>query len=283
MNENETRSVSARWRAMSLWLAIGVLVAAALLGSVFIIAGDQAAIAGRAWLTLLIAAAFAGTVVLDASMGEGPNRWYLPVSISINAVLVLAGLLKIWGGLFQPKDTGDPAVWTTQLFLFLWIVVLLRAALIVTQTYGLRFVARGKTKPTRVFAAMAVVFVWVMAVLVALPSALPAAEWVDVWWRFLGAATLVTLVLFLIPVIVLAFEPRMPAPGHPGVQHPGVPHRTAPYMGGHEQGAGSGEVPQFGSAMPSPVPLGSPPSYPGAAQQGWSAPSIVPAPEPPPA
>lgn len=210
--EHEMTTRGPRMRTLSLWLAIGVLVAAAVLGSIFIILGDQAEIAGRAWLTLLLAAAFAGAVVLDAGMAHGPNRWYLPVSTGINAVLVLVGLLKTWGGFYQPEDTGSGVVWSVQLSLFVWIVVLLRAALIVTQTYGRRFVAHATSQATKVFAAMALVFIWVIAVLLALPPALPEAQWPDVWWRMAGAATLVTAVLFLIPVIVFAFEPKKPAP-----------------------------------------------------------------------
>ncbi|MGO4594519.1 hypothetical protein AB4Z18_11930 [Leifsonia sp. 2TAF2] len=196
----------ARARALSLWLAIGMLIAAAVLGAVFIILGDQADIAGRAWLTLLLAAAFAGAVVLDATLEEGPNQWYLPASIGLNVVLVVVGLLKIWGGFFQPENIGASLVWSEQLFLFVWIVVLLRASLLITQTYGHRFAGQGKSKATRVFAAMALVFVWVLAVLLTLPPALPQAQWSELWWRFIGAATLMTLVLFLIPVIVFAFR-----------------------------------------------------------------------------
>jgi len=215
--EHEITTRGPRMRTLSLWLAIGVLVAAAVLGSIFIILGDQAEIAGRAWLTLLLATAFAGAVVLDAGMAHGPNRWYLPVSTGVNALLVLVGLLKTWGGFFQPEDTGSGVVWSAQLFLFVWIVILLRAALIVTQTYGRRFVAHATSQATKVFAAMALVFIWIIAVLLALPPALPEVQWPDVWWRIAGAATLVTAVLFLIPIIVFAFEPKKPTSPSPGV------------------------------------------------------------------
>ncbi|MGH1548076.1 hypothetical protein ACRAWB_02405 [Leifsonia poae] len=211
MDQVGTTTRGPRWRRLSLWLAIGVLVAAALLGSVFIILGDQAEIAGRAWLTLLIAAAFAGTVVLDAGLANGPHRWYLPVSTGVNAILVLVGLLKTWGGLFQPEDSANAVVWSTQFFRFFWIIVLVRAALLVTQTYGRRFVANATSQATKVFASLAVAFVWAIAVLLALPPTLPELEWPDVWWRLVGAATLVTAVLFLIPVIVFAFEPKTSA------------------------------------------------------------------------
>lgn len=211
-------------RELSLWLAIGVLVAAAVLGSVFIIIGDQAAIAGRAWLTLLLSAAFAGAVVLDTALENTTNRWYLQASIGVNVTLVVVGLLKIWGVLLQPADTADALVWSDQLFRFLLIVVLLRGALFLTQVYGPRVANPTGKRVTKVFAGLALGLLWITTVVLALPSALPALAWPDLWWRLLGASTLVTAVLFLIPVIVLAFEPRQqkpePAPAAP--QHPQV-------------------------------------------------------------
>src|SRR5690606_40825170 len=89
----------------ALYLAIGALVAAAVLGAYFIIVGDQANVAGRAWLTLFLVALFAGAVVLDANVSSGPNRWYLGVSTIVNVVLVAVGLLKLWNGWLQPEDT----------------------------------------------------------------------------------------------------------------------------------------------------------------------------------
>ncbi len=99
------RSRTAR---IALWLSIGMLVAAALLGGFFIIVGDQANVAGRAWLTMLLVAVFAGTVLLDTTIADGPNRWYLAASTIVNVVLVAIGLMKVWNGWLQPANTADP-------------------------------------------------------------------------------------------------------------------------------------------------------------------------------
>jgi hypothetical protein len=215
--EGETMAGNDGWmrrlpsaRVLSLWFAIGVLVVAAVLGSVFILLGDQAGIAGRAWLTFFLAAAFAGAVTLDASLGDGPNRWYLPASISLNGFLLLIGLLKVWGGPFQPEDSADPLVWSEQLFRFVAIVLLVRIALLVTQYFGPRFTGPAKKRATRVFAALAVTFVWVTAILLSLPAALPGLDWGDMWWRYVTASALFMAVLLLIPIVLLAFEPRGP-------------------------------------------------------------------------
>jgi hypothetical protein len=58
----ETTPRRSRSAVLALTLTIGTLVAAAIIGGYFIIVGDQADIAGRVWLTLLLLAAFVGAV-----------------------------------------------------------------------------------------------------------------------------------------------------------------------------------------------------------------------------
>jgi hypothetical protein len=192
---------------MSLFLAIGALIAAAVLGGYFIIVGDQANIAGRAWLTLMLVGLFAGAVVLDANVGNGPNRWYLGVSTIVNVVLVAIGLLKLWNGWLQPEDTSAASVWFTQL-------------------YGLYFVARARSQVGKLVAILTIGLVWITALVLAIPAAFPEPEWPDWWWRVAGATTLVAVVTTVIPLILRAFEPKAPKPprpmqqGYPVQQYP---------------------------------------------------------------
>lgn len=197
-----------RARTWALWLAIGTLVAAALLGGFFIVVGDQAAVAGRAWLTLLLMADFAGAVVLDATIADGPNRWYVPASVIVNVSIVLIGLFKIWNGWLQPANTAEALVWGDQLLRLVAIIVVVRVALLVTQVYGLHFVSRGRSPITRVSASVSLVFAWLCALFLAIPAAFPQPHWPDWWWRTSGAMALVAVVLATIPLIVRAFEPR---------------------------------------------------------------------------
>src|SRR5690606_237587 len=147
----------------ALYIAIGALVAAAALGAYFIIAGDQANVAGRAWLTLLLVALFAGAVVLDANVGTGPNRWYLGVSTIVNVVLVAVGLLKLWNGWLQPEDTAAASVWFVQISRLLGVVIVLRLALLFMQLYGLAFVTRGRTQVGKIMAIVTIGLVWATA------------------------------------------------------------------------------------------------------------------------
>jgi len=199
----------------SLYLVVGTLLAAAVLGAVLIIVGDQANVAGRAWLTLVLVAAFAGAVALDAVASNGPNRWYLGASTIVNVVLVAVGLNKLWNGWLQPSDTADPLVWIVQIWCFLLVVVLLRVALLVTQLYWHFFVARARIALTRVTGVVALALAWVTALVLAIPLALPQGDWADWWWRIAGAASLVAVVALVVPVVVRAFEPKPPRPPRP--------------------------------------------------------------------
>ncbi len=200
---------------MSLFLAVGALVAAAALGGYFIIVGDQANIAGRAWMTLLLVGLFAGAVVLDANVGNGPNRWYLGVSTIVNVVLVTIGLIKLWNGWLQPEDTAAASVWFAQTMRLVLIIVLFRLGVLFTQLYGLYFVTRARSQVGKVTALLTIGLAWVTALILAIPAAFPEPEWPDWWWRVAGAATLVAVVTTVIPLIVRAFEPKAPKPAQP--------------------------------------------------------------------
>ncbi|MFK4728611.1 hypothetical protein ROT00_02900 [Agromyces mediolanus] len=285
----------------ALWLSIGMLVAAALLGGYFIIVGDQANVAGRAWLTMLLVAVFAGTVLLDTTIADGPNRWYLAASTITNVVLVAIGLMKIWNGWLQPADTADPGVWAAQIGRFLAVVILLRLALLMTQLYGLHFVARAKKTATRISGIVTLVFVWATALVLSIPSAFPVPDWPDWWWRTAGATSLVAVVAAVIPLILRAFEPKAPRPVQPGYGQPGYgqpgygqPGYGQPGQQGYPAQPGYGQPtppppPGYGQPTPPPPPgYGQPvqPGYGQPAQPGYGRPAQPgygqPTPPPPP-
>ncbi|MFE4467895.1 hypothetical protein ACFRFH_03680 [Leifsonia sp. NPDC056824] len=207
----DTDTSRPRARKAALFLTIGVLAASAVFGAVLIVVGDQANIAGRAWMTLLLVGAFAGAVALDATVSNGPNRWYLPASTITNAVLVAVGLLKLWNGVLQPDDTADALVWAVQFWRFVGVVALARLALLLTQVYGLRFVTRATSRVASIGGVVTLALAWATAVVLALPAILPAAVWPDWWWRLASATTLVAAVAAVIPLIVRAFDAK-PAP-----------------------------------------------------------------------
>lgn len=282
-----------RMRAVALWLTIATLIAAALLGGVFIIIGDQANIAGRAWLTLLLVAAFAGTVVLDGAVSSGPNRWYLPASTILDVVVVAIGLIKIWNGPLQPSDTADGGVWGAQFGRWLGVAALVRAALIITQLYWLHFVTRAKIAATRVAGRLTVVLVWLTALVFVIPLSFPnlrplgASGYADWWWRIAGATALVMVVCVIIPLVVRAFEPkpprqpRGPYPPAPGYPHPGYPQGAPRYGERVQQPAPGVPTAQPGAAEPYPYPYAQQPYPQGVPPQAAPAPEQPQYPEPP--
>ncbi|MGH1525165.1 hypothetical protein ACRAWC_14430 [Leifsonia sp. L25] len=259
-----------RARRLALYLTIGVLATSAVFGAVLIVVGDQANIAGRAWLTLLLVGAFAGAVALDATVSNGPNRWYLPASTITNAALVAVGLLKLWNGILQPDDTADARVWAEQFWRFAGVVVLARMALLLTQVYGLRFVTRASSRVSSIGGVVSLALMWATALVLALPAILPAATWPDWWWRLSAATTLVAAVAAVIPLIVRAFEAK---PAARGDQPPGPELRTYPPYPFPD--AGSHAHPRAPQAVAVPLP---PQAY---AHQQWPQPSGPPlAPQP---
>jgi len=209
-----------RTATIALGLSISMLVAAAVLGGIFIILGDQANVAGRAWLTLLLVGLFAGAVVLDGSMPEGRNRLYLAASTILNVILLAIGLLKIWNGWLQPADTASAAVWTGQIARFVSIILLMRVALLLTQLYVPRFLTGATKTGVRISSLATLVFAWLTVLELALPAAFPAADWPSWWWRTAGATSLIAIVGLVIPLVLRAFEPKPPAQELPPQEYP---------------------------------------------------------------
>ncbi|MBD8101301.1 hypothetical protein [Plantibacter sp. CFBP 8775] len=204
----ETTPRRSRSAVLALTLTIGTLVAAAIIGGYFIIVGDQADIAGRVWLTLLLLAAFVGAVSLDAAAGHGPNKWYLAVSTLVNIFLVTVGLLKLWNGWLQPPNTSDGFVWSTQIMLFLGILIIVRLALIIIQVYFLHFVTRATSSVVRATGIVTIALIIATVLVLVLPMAFPEGTWADWWWRIAAATTLAAAISAVIPVIVRAFSPK---------------------------------------------------------------------------
>jgi hypothetical protein len=226
-----------RIRTIALWVTIGVLIAGALLGGVFIIVGGQSAVIGRAFLTLLLVGLFAVGVLIDGAAPDGPNqRWYLPVSTLLNVLLLVIGLIKVWNGPLQPADTADGGVWFAQISRWFGLVAIVRIALLVTQLYVPAFVVRAKSSVTRLAGHITVALIWLTALVYVIPLSFPNLTpigihggYADWWWRISGATALVAAVCVVIPLVVRAFEPK-PLRPVPGVTR-GYGYEQAPVYG----------------------------------------------------
>jgi len=80
----------------SLWVAIGALIAAALVCVVWVLVGDQNGLIGRAFLTILLLAAFAGIAILEAGLAPHRPDWLQVAGMVTLVVALPVGLVKFW-------------------------------------------------------------------------------------------------------------------------------------------------------------------------------------------
>jgi hypothetical protein len=226
-----------RIRTVALWVTIGVLIAGAVLGGIFIILDEQSGIVGRAFMTLLLVGLFAVAVLIDGRVPEGENRWYLPTSMLLNVVLLIIGLIKVWNGPLQPADTTAFDVWWVQTWRWIGVVAIVRAALVITQFYVPPFLTRARSRITRLSAQITVGLIWLTALIYFVPLSFPNLEPLGLhdysrrWWSVSGATALVAAVVVVIPLVVRAFEPKPPRPRPEVVDYARlVPQSPAPVV-----------------------------------------------------
>lgn len=206
------------WK-FAVWIAIGALIAAALVCVIWVLIGDQNGLIGRAFLTIVLLAGFAGAALLDASAAPRRPQWYVLVSMIGWVLALLAGAIKIWA----PMDWGWP--WGSSPFIrfveFVGIVLVLRLAILhirlFTKTQG-----EPRSAFSRIVVPITVVLVSVLAVLLILPMLLArAVDFSEFYWRVVVAITILAAVgTALVPLVKALNGPRRLAPPAPPVPAP---------------------------------------------------------------
>ena len=205
----ETEEARSPYWKFAVWIAIGALIAAALVCVVWVLIGDQNGLIGRAFLTIVLLAAFAGAALLDASVAPRRPQWYVLVSMIGWVLALLAGAIKIWA----PMDGGWPweASPVIRLFEFVGIVIVLRLAIL-----HIRLFTKGdsRTAFSRVVVPITVGLVAVLAVLLVLPMLLArAVDFSDFYWRVVVAIAILAAVgTALVPLVKALNGPRRVAP-----------------------------------------------------------------------
>jgi hypothetical protein len=272
----ETEEARSPYWKIAVWIAIGALIAAALVCVVWVLIGDQNGLIGRAFLTIVLLAAFAGAALLDASVAPRRPQWYVLVSMIGWVLPLLAGAIKIWA----PMDGGWPwqASPIIRFFEFVGIVIVLRLAIL-----HIRLFTKGdsRTAFSRVVVPITVALVAILAVLLILPMLLArAVDFSDFYWRVVVAIAILAAVgTALVPLVKALNGPRRVAPPAPPVPAPvwptyvdgvtplpaladGSPDWNAYYTGYPTQQAAY--QPQAVASTPPPVPP-APPAPPAAA------------------
>lgn len=197
----------------AIWVAIGALIAAAIVCVVWVLIGEQNGIVGRAFLTILLLAAFAGVTILDAHLAPRRPAWFALASMATWIATLLIGAVMIW----MPERyswSGFP-----RFIQFLFIVLILQLALLHVRLYVKAF-QRYDTPFTRAVAIVTIVLVAALAVLLIVPLVIGEyLDFYDIYWRIVVAIAILAAVgTALIPLVNALFAPKKPRPAavYPG-------------------------------------------------------------------
>lgn len=212
MSEPITAPGSSKIFRTAIWIAIGALIAAALVCVVWVLIGDANGLVGRAFLTVLLLAAFAGVALLEANLAPRRPAWFALASmVSWVAALIVAAFL-IW----MPMT---PGVYGIERFAkFLLIVLIIQGALLHVRLFS-RAYARHQTTFTSVVAYVTMSLVVILAIMLILPLMLDEFfEFQSIYWRIVVAIAILAAVgTALVPLVNALFapkKPRAPKPVH---------------------------------------------------------------------
>lgn len=192
----------------AIWIAIGALIAAALVCVVWVLIGDQDGLIGRAFLTILLLAAFAGIAILEA--GLAPNRpdWLSLASMVSWIVALLVGAVKIW----LPEDSFSFTA-GERFFQLLVVVGILQLALLHVRLFT-PAAQRHVTTFTRIIYIATIVFLGGLVGMLVFFLTFPHTfEYGELYWRIVVALTILAAVgTTLIPLLNALFAPKKQAP-----------------------------------------------------------------------
>jgi hypothetical protein len=300
-------TAEARIMRIAIWVAIGALIVAAIVCVVWVLLGSQDDVIGRAFLTILLLAAFAGVSILDARLAPGRPGWFVLLSMSVWVLILLIGAFLIW----MPERGYPFDDWGSGLgrfISFLVIVLVLQLGVLHVRLYTKSWLGRGSTFTTAV-GWVTTLLVAILALMLVFP--LMVHEWIafhDIYWRLVVAIAILAAVgTALVPLVNALFAPKRPrapravVPAQPALLPwptfvdgvtplpalpDGSPDWNAYYTGHPTYPAMPQGAAPFGGDPSAPAPQGAPaqiaPAAPASAPQA-PAPQAAPEPYAPPA
>jgi len=208
----------------AIWVAIGALIAAAIVCVVWVLLGSQNGLVGRAFLTILLLVAFAGVAILDAHLAPRRPAWFALASMASWIIALLLGAIMIW------MPDRYPWLGFSRFIQFLLIVLILQLVLLHVRLYTKAF-QRYDTPFTRTVAVITIALVVGLAALLIIPLAF--GEWLffaDIYWRIVVAVAILAAVgTALVPLVNVLFAPKKPHAhlAHPVLAAPGAPAALA--------------------------------------------------------
>lgn len=212
MSEPITHPSSSRILRASIWVAIGALIAAAVVCVVWVLVGDANGMIGKAFLTILLLAAFAGVAILEANLSARRPAWFALTSMVTWVLILLVGAFLIW----MPEATGAFGSGIERFMKFLLIVLILQGALLHIRLFS-KAHDRHRTTFTAIVTYVTIGLVVILAVMLILP--LMIEEYVDFrpfYWRVVVALAILAAVgTALVPLVNALFAPKRPRPQAP--------------------------------------------------------------------
>ncbi|MBD7956130.1 hypothetical protein H9651_00565 [Microbacterium sp. Sa4CUA7] len=226
MTEPITSPASAKLLRIAIWVAIGALIAAALVCVVWVLFGPESGIVGRAFLTILLLASFAGISILETQLAPRRPAWFALASMAVWVVTLLIGAFMIW----MPEPDRYFGIGADRFFRFLLIVLVLQLALLHVRLFT-KLHARYSTTFTTIVTYVTIALVVILAIMLVIP--LIVSEFYDflaVYWRIVvSLAILAAVGTALVPLVNALLAPKRPRPA--GAPHAGS--QAAPYGGSY--------------------------------------------------
>lgn len=209
MSQPITSPESNKLLRAAIWVAIGALIAAAIVCVVWVLVGSGTGIVARAFLTVLLLAAFAGVAILESHLAGRRPAWFSLTSMVTWVVALLIGAVMIW--LPTPVETFG---WGYERFMkFLLIVLILQLALLHLRLFSKAYV-RNPTTFLSIVTYVTIAFTGIVAVMLIVP--LVGGEWfsfLPIYWRVVVALTILAAVgTALVPLVNALLLPRPPKP-----------------------------------------------------------------------
>ncbi|WP_082406533.1 hypothetical protein [Microbacterium sp. No. 7] len=224
MSEPITAPKSARLLRAAIWVAIGALIAAALVSVFWVLFDDDNGVVGRAFTTILLLAGFAGIAILESSLADRRPAWLALASMVTWVVALLVGAFLIW----MPSDGAYRAVERT--FDFVLIVLILQGALLHVRLFT-RAYLRHRTTFTSIVTYVTIALVTILALMLIVPLIIDEfVDFRDMYWRVVVALAILAAVgTALVPLVNALFAPRRP---RPVAAAPAVPQAWPTYADG---------------------------------------------------
>lgn len=206
-------SMTSKLMRGAIWIAIGSLIAAAIVCVVWVLIGNQDGIIGRAFLTILLLAAFAGIAIVESNVAARRPEWLVLASMISWIIVLLVGAVKIWLPTPEPDYSYgfSSSSGGMRVLQFLVVIGILQLTLVHVRLF-LHAAKRYVTMFTRVVVIVTFVMLALLVAMLIFFLTFPdELDYNDLYWRIVIAlAILVAVGTTLIPLLNALFAPRAP-------------------------------------------------------------------------